>query len=193
MSFLDPPGPDPEVERLYGEDVAGLGYVMNNSRVWAHDVALHDGLANLMRDLGAAYGLTLRQRAILVTATASARADSYCALAWGARLAAETDPATAAGVLRGDDTGLTPAERTLAAWARQVARDPNATTAADVGALRAAGFTDREIFAITVYIGLRVAFALVNDALGARPDAQLRTGTPAEVLAAVTYGRPVAD
>jgi hypothetical protein len=139
MSFLDPPAADPEVERLYGEDLAGLGYVMNNSRVWAHDVALHDGLANLMRDLGAAYGLTLRQRAILVAASASARADSYCSLAWGVRLAVEADPATAAGVLSGDDAGLTPAERTLAAWARQVARDPNGTTAADVRALREAG------------------------------------------------------
>jgi hypothetical protein len=38
-----------------------------------------------------------------------------------------------------------------------------------------------------------VAFALVNDALGARPDAQLRTAAPPEVLAAVTFGRPVAD
>lgn len=71
--------------------------------------------------------------------------------------------------------------------------DPNQTTAEDVARLRREGFTDRQIFAITVYLGLRIAFSTVNDALGARPDHQLGTATPAQVVAAVGYGRPIAD
>jgi alkylhydroperoxidase family enzyme len=73
-----------------------------------------------------------------------------------------------------------------------VARNPNATTPADVQALRDAGLDDGQIFAITVFIALRLAFSTVNDALGAQPDAQLARSLPSEVRDAVTYGRPVA-
>jgi hypothetical protein len=38
-----------------------------------------------------------------------------------------------------------------------------------------------------------MAYSTVNDALGARPDAQFRSATPPAVLAAVKYGRPIAD
>ncbi|MBB5774982.1 hypothetical protein [Nonomuraea jabiensis] len=40
---------------------------------------------------------------------------------------------------------------------------------------------------------LRIAFSTVNDALGARPDAALRSTAPRSVLEAVTFGRPIAD
>ena len=93
-------------------------------------------------------------------------------------------------VLRGDDDGLDPAEGALAGWARRVARDPNATEARDVQPLRDAGYDDAQIFAITVFVALRLAFAMVNDALGARPDAELLATVPASVRHAVTYGRP---
>ena len=95
-------------------------------------------------------------------------------------------------MLRGDDSALDDDERVLARWARQIARDPNSTTAADVEALRAAGFDDAQILAITVYVALRIAFSTVNDALGAQPDQQLGVDAPAVVRDAVTFGRPIA-
>ena len=118
-------------------------------------------------------------------------ADSYCSLAWGTKLAARADAQLAAGVLRGDDGALTEAERAMAAWARRVANDPNGTSAEDVQELRDAGFSDADIFAMTVYVALRVALSTVNDALGARPDAEYRTLAPAPVRDAVTFGRPI--
>lgn len=78
-------------------------------------------------------------------------------------------------------------------WARAVVRRPSATTAADVQALRDAGFDDRQIFAITLFVALRLAFSSVNGALGARPDRQLFDRAPAAVRSVVTSGRPVAD
>jgi alkylhydroperoxidase family enzyme len=134
--------------------------------------------------------MTFRQRGILVTAAASAFGDSYCSLAWGGKLSQAGDAATAAGVLSGSDAGLTAQEQAMAAWARKVATVPNATTPADVEALREAGLDDGQIFAITAFVALRLAFSTVNDALGAQPDAQLAASLPAEVRAAVTYGRP---
>jgi alkylhydroperoxidase family enzyme len=180
------------VRRLYDEDVDDVGYVMNLSRVWAHEPVLQEGLSALIGSAADAAALTFRQRGILVSACASTMGDSYCSLAWGARLATATDADTAGGVLRGDDAGLDPAEQALARWARQIARDPNGIVAADVEVLRRAGFTDAQIFAITVFVAMRLAFSTVNAALGARPDRELVAGAPAAVVAAVTYGRPAA-
>ena len=95
-------------------------------------------------------------------------------------------------MLDGSDGGLTEAEQAMAAWARKVVRDPNATTPADIQALHEAGLDDGQIFAVTAFIALRLAFSTVNDALGAQPDAQLAQSLPAAVREAVTYGRPVA-
>jgi alkylhydroperoxidase family enzyme len=134
---------------------------------------------------------TDRERGILVTACASSFGDSYCSLAWGTKLAGLAGPQLAAGILRGEDNDLTAPERAMAAWARRVARDPSGTSAADVAELRQAGFSDSDIFAMTVFVALRVAFSTVNDALGARPDAEFRSAAPAAVLGAVAYGRPI--
>ena len=81
----------------------------------------------------------------------------------------------------------------MAAWARKVATNPNATTPADVQALRDTGLGDGQIFAITAYVALRLAFSTINDSLGAQPDAELAQSLPREVREAVTYGRPVAQ
>jgi alkylhydroperoxidase family enzyme len=78
-------------------------------------------------------------------------------------------------VIRGGDEGLNEEVRALASWARKVAGDPNGTTEEDVDALRAAGFDDERIFAITAFVALRLAFSTVNDALGVGPDMALRT------------------
>lgn len=178
---------------IFGEDQAEVGFVMNASRLWAYQPEAMTGLFGLLGSVAAGGALTDRQRGILIAACASTLGDSYCSLAWGTRLAGQASPQLAAGVLRGADTGLDPAERAMAAWARQVARDPNATTAGDVQALREAGFSDAGIFAITVYVALRIALSTVNDALGARPDAQYATLAPTAVRDAVTFGRPLAD
>ena len=119
-----------------------------------------------------AAGLSFRDRGILIAAMASTMGDSSCSLAWGGKLAGVADPDLAAGVLSGADEGLSAAERALADWARRVTDDPNATTAADLDELRAAGYDDRQIVAITLFLGLRIAFSTVNDALGSH-----RTGS----------------
>ena len=191
--FLTEPTPTPEVEAYLASDLTDHGYVMNLSRVWAQSPAAHETLFGLLADMVSVAGLTSRQRGILISAMASTIGDSYCALAWGGRLATAAGEEVAGAVLRGDDDGLDAADAALAAWARVVAANPNATTPADLEPLRAAGFDDRQIFAITVFVALRRAFSTVNDALGPLPDHQLRADAPPAVDAAVSFGRPAAD
>ena len=191
--FLGLPEPSADVQRLYDGDVDEVGYVMNLSKLWAYQPATNEGLFDLMRHAVQAGSLTFRQRGILVAACASALGDSYCSLAWGTRLAGEAGADVAGGVLRGDDDRLDASERALARWARQITRDPNATDSGDVQALRDAGYDDAQIFAITVFVALRIAFSTVNDALGARPDLRLAEAAPAPVRDAVTFGRSAAE
>jgi uncharacterized peroxidase-related enzyme len=192
-SFLGDPPVSPQIQALYDEDLAGGGYVSNGSRLWAHQPDTKKLLFELMSQAFRPSGLTFRQRGILVTAAASALGDSYCSLAWGGRLGKASNAGIAAGVLNGSDAGLTEQEKAMAAWARKVARNPNATTPADVQALRDTGLNDGQIFAVTAFVALRLAFSTINDSLGAQPDAELARTLPREVREAVTYGRPVAQ
>jgi uncharacterized peroxidase-related enzyme len=188
-SFLEEPPVSADVQALFDDDLADHGYVWNVSRLWAHQPGTVNRLFELMSQAFKPSGLSFRQRGILVAAAASTLGDSYCSLAWGGKLGKAADPAVAAGVLNGSDTGLTHQEHAIAAWARKVTKDPNATTPADIQALRDAGLGDEQIFAITAFVALRLAFSTINDALGAQPDAQLAESLPREVRDAVTYGR----
>jgi alkylhydroperoxidase family enzyme len=192
-TFLAEPEPTEPAQQLYAEDLDGHGYVMNLTRLWAHGPSAHDGIIALMGAAASTGDLSFRQKGVLISAAASTLGDSYCSLAWGARLAGEVGDDTAAAVLAGDDAGLDPADQALARWARRVARDPNGTTNGDVQALRDAGFTDTQIFGITAFVAARLAFSTVNDALGALPDAQLRTIAPDAVQATVDWGHPTAQ
>ncbi len=191
QGFLGTPEPSADAQRLYDEDLDDVGYVMNVSRLWAHHPAAHDALFDLIGQAARAGSLTFRQRAVLVAACASAMGDSYCALAWGQRLAGAAGAEVAAGVLREVDDRLDDAERALARWARQVARNPNGAADADVQRLRDAGYDDAQILAITLFVALRIAFSSVNDALGAQPDRELSESVPAAVRDAITFGRPI--
>ena len=188
-SFLSEPEPTVAIEALYAADRERLGFVMNLSRMWAHQPEAHDILFDLVDDMAGAAGLSFRDRGLLISAAASSMGDSYCSLAWGNRLAGASDGSIAAGVLTGDDDALDDRERALTRWARQVARDPNATTVTDVEALRAVGYDDGQVQAITTFIALRLAFSTVNDALGAVPDVELSASVDPKIRDVVTWGR----
>jgi uncharacterized peroxidase-related enzyme len=189
-SFLGDAEMTPSAQALFDEDTSESGYVWNVSRLWAYQPETVNRLFDLMSAAFKPSELSFRQRGILVAAAASTLGDSYCSLAWGGKLAGATEPDLAASVLRGTDDELDERERVMAAWARKIVKDPNSTTPTDVQALRDAGLNDEQIFAITTFVALRVAFSTVNDALGAHPDAQLVADLPKEVVDAVTYGRP---
>ena len=188
--YLAAARPTPAAQRLFDDDVQGVGYVMNVSRVWAHLPGALQNLGDLMDEATKAASLSNAQRAVLVAAAASALGDSYCSLAWGKKLAEMTSPEVAAAVIQGGTEGLDDSEQALAHWARLIARKPNQISADDVQALRDVGFDDSQIFAITTYVALRLAFAMVNDSLGATPDPELHAAVPEAVRSAVTFGRP---
>ena len=188
--FLDDPPASPLADAAFAADLEGDGYVMNLTRLWCWRPDVADVFGDARDVLLGDCELAPADVALLVAATAAARSDSYCSLAWGRRLATHVGPDAAAAVVAGGLEGLDDRARALTTWARQVVADPNATTAADVQGLRDVGLSDRAIFEATAHIAFRLAFSTVNDALGAAPDAQAAEAAPPEVRRAVTFGRP---
>jgi uncharacterized peroxidase-related enzyme len=189
MNFIDDAPTDEHVERMYATDLRVQGYVANQTRLWAHSPESMAALTYALSMAVEAAGLDVRQRALLVTTTAATMGDAYCAIAFGTKLASAAGEAAAVRALTGDDTGLDVADRALVRWARRVVRDPSGTGAEDVRELRTAGFDDRQVMAITLFVALRQAFSTVNDALGAEPDASLLERVPDAVREAVSFGR----
>jgi uncharacterized peroxidase-related enzyme len=186
----------PETEankRLYQGDLDQMGFVMNLSGAWAWRPEVCEAFSALRGLLTNQSTLAPRELAVIVCATASSLGDAYCALAWGKRLAAASDAATAAAVLQARHSDkLSPREQALCVWARKIVKDPNATSADDLQSLRTAGLSDLEIFEATAYAAFRLAFSTINDALGVSPDWQVAEAAPSEVRDAVTFGRAVA-
>ena len=189
MTFVGEPRHDEDVERMYATDLKVQGYVANQTRVWAHSPESLAALSYALTMATQTAGLDVRQRTLLVTTSAAAMGDAYCSLAFGYKLANAVGAQAAAQAVAGDDTPLSELDRALVRWVRKVVRHPNETTAGDVEQLRAAGFGDDQIVALTVFVALRQAFSTVNDALGAEPDSELVKRVPAEVRDAVTFGR----
>ena len=178
-------------QSMYDSDVELQGYVANLTRVWAYSPEALGALSFMLRQSMEMSGMTAHQRALLTSVSAATLGDSYCSLAFGRRLAATGGDVAAVQALTGRADELLPDDRVLATWARKVVEDPSSTTAADLDALRDAGYDDSAIFALTLFVALRVTFSTVNSALGAGPDAELAERVPEAVLDAVTWGRPV--
>src|SRR5215831_2278965 len=193
MLISDPPE-TPGARAMYEAARREDGYVPNHDRLWSWRPAVNKAFLVTRRRLSDVSPLSMRERAVIVCATARRRDDAYCALAWGSRLAELASPDIAGALLAtGDVSALSSREKALAAWAEKVASAPTSTQASDIAALKAAGLSDQEIVDATLFIAFRLAFCTVNDALGAAPDQQLSDAAPSAVREAVTYGRRAAE
>lgn len=190
--FIKAPEASEASAQVHAATTNSMGFVMNLGHAWAWRPDVFSGFAALRNQLTSNSALTKRDQAMMVCAMAGKVGDSYCSLAWGKTLQAEAGAEAAAAVISGaSSASLQPRDHALATWARKLVDDPNGTTADDVENLRAAGFTEREIFEATAFIAFRLAFSTVNDALGIGPDWQLAEAVDPQVRSAVSFGRAV--
>jgi uncharacterized peroxidase-related enzyme len=189
---------DGEVAELYQADVDSDGFVNNSTRAYSlRPQALH-----AWEQLGQAIkaNMDLRRYELATIAAARRLRSSYCSLAHGKMILAKDllDPdQLRAIVVDHHDAGLDALDIAVMDLADKVAADATSVTEKDFDRLRELGCTDAEILDVILSSALRCFFSKVLDATGAQADAAFRTdptlAQPADLLATLTVGRPIAD
>jgi uncharacterized peroxidase-related enzyme len=175
---------------LYERQRGDLDYLPNYARVFCHRPQVMQAWADLQRAIREE--LDTRTYSLITLAAALAIRSSYCALAHGRKLLQRyfTEEELIAIVRDEDNSALSGAERVMMRFARKVALDSSSVTAADIDALRDAGFSDAQVFDIAAAAAGRCFFAKLPDALGVRPDAALGD-LPQALRELLESGRPV--
>jgi uncharacterized peroxidase-related enzyme len=192
MSYIKTVSPnDAEgaVLEMYERQQQHWGYVPNYAKSFSHRPEVMARWGRLLAEIRRP--LDDRTFELVTFAAAIELRHTSCALAHGKALTPFFSPAEIRAIAANEDLGfLDDAEREMVRFARLVARDAAAITAADVQCLRDHGLDDAAIFDIAATAAGRAFFTKILDAVGSMPDASL--GRIAEELGrSLTVGHPV--
>ncbi|CAM3600483.1 carboxymuconolactone decarboxylase family protein [Occultella aeris] len=138
-------------------------------------------------------GMDRRRFELVTIAAARARRSTYCTVAHSMFLrdvCGDGDTVDQLG-LAPDGQTLSAQDAAVYAFATKIAQDASTVGAADVDALRDAGFTDAEIADVVHAVAARLFFTTVLDGLGARLDPQTAATFDSEALEGMVVGRPI--
>lgn len=172
MSFIaesDSACLEPRVQAMYQRQIDAFGYLPNYAPLFSHRVEVIDVWAELLRTLRRHVEPRLFE--LVTLAAAIAVKGSYCALAHGSKLQRYFDDVEIARIAAGGyDDVVEPAEAAAMRYAAKVAGNASAVTGSDVAPLRAAGYSDAQIFDIAGIAAGRAFFSNLVEGLGARAD-----------------------
>jgi len=154
---------------LYADDLASIGYVPSHTRAMALNPEAVRAFEALITAV--APGLGMRRYELVTLAAAGAIGSVACRLAHGRKSLRYIDADELERVARDFRTaGLPPEEVAMMEFAERLSRDSATMTDADAAALRAHGFTDREIVDIALAAAARNFYSRALHALGVDPD-----------------------
>ncbi len=179
VSYLSEPPDSAERAELYAQDERDMGYVANNTRVFAHRPDVYLAWQELSAAVRA--NMSFERYEVATIAAARERGSHYCALAHGRMVAKELDSDTVIKIANGTDDDAV--RRAVYDLARQVAAAPSRVRAVDLEPLRALGLSDADILDVVLAAAIRCFFSSVLSATGAEPDPALYEQDPAMVSA----------
>jgi uncharacterized peroxidase-related enzyme len=156
---LDLPPADPlddDIRAYFDKCTEKLGLIPNVLRAYAFDPAKLRAFMAMYNDLMLApSGLTKAEREMIAVAVSALNRCHYCLTAHGAALRALTgDPALAETIAQNwRAAALDARPRAMLAFAEKMTLESHRIEDADRAALRAAGFTDRDIWDIAAVTG----------------------------------------
>jgi uncharacterized peroxidase-related enzyme len=168
----------PEVLELWRAPLEKLGFVPNVLRLYAlrpsHLLAWNDHYEELMKGDS---GLTKAEREMIAVVVSVINRCPYCVAAHGAALRKLTKDAALADAIEADYRTAAVEPRTLAMldYAAKLTREPHAIGAADVDALRAAGWSDEDVMDIAEVTGMFNFSNRMASGLGWAPNAEYET------------------
>ncbi len=180
---------DSHVQQLYDRQRRAFGYLPNYAELFSHRPEIIDLWAELQR--GLRRHITPRMFELVTFAAAVALKSSYCSLAHGCRLREYFTDAEIESLAAGEYEGIVDIREAAAmAYAAQLAADATSVTDAHLAPMRAARFSDAEIFDVAGVAAGRAFFSKLVEGLGALPDpAYLQLETP--LRRALTVGRRI--
>ncbi len=150
-----------------------LGLVPNVLRAYAFDIAKLDAFTAMYNDLMLApSGLTKLEREMIAVVVSSINRCWYCQVAHGAAVRAiSDDPALGeAMVMNWRVAKITHRQKVMLAFVEKATKASAEITEDDRNALRAEGFTDRDIFDIAAVTGFFNMSNRVASAVGMEPN-----------------------
>lgn len=188
MSIISTPSPEDVTglaAEIYADDVEHMGYVPDHTRVMAVNPEAYLAWENLIGAI--AGGMDKRRYELVTLAAARGVRSEHCLLAHGNKTLNYVPEQELIGIAADFRTAeVTPAEIAMMEFAERVSRDSHAMTDADSLALRAHGFSDREIVDIALTAAARNYFSRAIQALAVPVD--VPAGLSPELREALTSG-----
>ena len=160
--IITPPardGASGHVAEMYEEDIYGDGFIHTYTAAMAVNPEAHEAFMALVRAVVPSIGVRMYEAATLGAARGIGSAHCLIAHARKSLKAGVVDEAGLRGFAEDDDSGFDEAEQVVIRYAEKLSTVPASMTDADSEALRAVGFTDRQILDITLAAGLRNHFS----------------------------------
>ncbi len=181
-----------DVRKIYDDDRKGKSYLPNYSRVFSLRPTVKEAWNGLLKSIKS--NMDSRRYELVTVAAAKALRSSYCMLAHGSILQEKyyTTVQITSIVQQPSGPPLSEGEVAMMKFAEHVVRDATSITREEIESLRRHGFTDPEIFDITVTATARCFFSKTLDALGAEPDI-VYLYLDKEMRDALTVGRPISE
>ena len=172
MSIISTPSPEDVTglaAEIYADDTEHMGYVPDHTRVMAVNPEAYLAWENLIGAI--AGGMDKRRYELVTLAAAAGVLSEHCLLAHGNRTLRYIPEQELIGIAADFRTAeVTPAEVAMMEFAERVSRDSHSMTDADSLALRAHGFSDREIVDIALTAAARNYFSRAIQALAVPVD-----------------------
>jgi alkylhydroperoxidase family enzyme len=194
IKTIDPSDATGEIARMYEGDIQSMGMVMNATSCWSALPEAGPVAEHLLHTARGNFSLGLKAWRLIVLIVAKHVPSTYCTQVYSKILQARhgLTRQEVAEIQRDFRTApaLTPAEVAMLAYAEQIAIDASRIGPADIAALRAAGFSDRNIADIAFCAAHRAFVSRYFDAVGATPEAEFLDPDP-EFRAQMTVGKPL--
>jgi uncharacterized peroxidase-related enzyme len=179
---------------VYRKEKAHAGFVPDSARCMTTRPDLLPLFDAFFDGVRGGFSLGAREWCLITLIAAKHLHSTYCSTVYGRRLIALLGAKEQVLAIQRDyrSAGLPAKEVAMLSYAEKVATDAHTISEADIGRLRAAGFTDRNICDIALCASLRCFISKFVDAVGAVPEPAFQD-EDAAFRQAMAVGRKVRD
>jgi len=181
------------VAEIYEKQKVQLGFVMEAAKCFTARPDLLPIYTDFSDRIRAGFSLGLREWRLITLIAAKQIPSTYCSHVYGKQLIGDLGSKEAVLAVQSDfrNAGLSDKDVAMLAYAEKVARNAPGICQADIDAVRAAGFSDRQICDIALCAAFRCFVSRFFDAVGAGTE-QAFIDDDESFSSAMTVGRSLA-